>query len=98
MVFSRIILRQKEKEEKKASGINPEVTPLDTALEENLLNEKGSVLKTLKLSIRKQKKTKNWHDPFDKILQKPLLKQGQENWTETKRIHGQVQEKNPEVL
>ena len=62
------------------------------------MHKKEDVLKTLKLRVRKQKNTKNWHNPFDKRLLKLLLKQGQENWTKTKRIQVQVQEKNPEVL
>ena len=46
----------------------------------NLLNKKESGLKTLKLRIRKQKKANNWHDSFDKRLQKPLLKQGKKSY------------------
>ena len=62
------------------------------------MHKTEDVLKTLKLRIRKEKNTKNWHNPFDKRLLKLLLKQGQENWTKTKRIQVQVQEKNPEVV
>ena len=95
--FIKTYFEAKKKEEKRASGINPEVTSLDTSLQE-LIERERECAKNFEVEDKKAK--------LDQELARSIWKGAVETFAETKAIKldeneedtCQVQEKNPEVI
>ena len=87
----------KEKEEKMAYVINPEVTTLDTALEEVIERER-EFAKNFEVEDKKAKEDQELARSIRQEAVETFAETRAGNWTKTKRRQGQVQEKIPEVL